>query len=818
MRILEWIIAGALCLSLTQADKSSSTTTTLAPPKSSDSEEDVDIPQVESPSLQELEEFESEDHQFMAETDRMMHIIVNSLYTDRDVFVRELISNAADALEKIRLAGLQNPKLLKGSSGDTFDEYKILIKVDKEKNEISFTDTGIGMTKEELAKNLGTIAKSGTKGFIEAAEKGVSASNLIGQFGVGFYSAFLVADKVTVISKSPIEQDQHIWVSAADGKFKVYKDKRHDKLERGTSVILTMKEDAQSYLDKWQLRKIISRFSEFVGFPIFLASIKPNDDVTDWSLINSQKPLWLRDRSEITREEYEEFYKSYFKEKSVPLGYTHFNAEGDLEFSAIMYIPSSNREFKSGMVEVEEGSKIKLYVQQVLISDSLKDFMPSWLTFVKGVIHSKDLPLKVDRETFTQSRVMRVVKNKTVNKIFELLKGLSRDAEKEAQENPERIKELFERQVDTRDRAEVMKNTEAMTAEFPKFSKYQSFWSNFGNQIVFGCMQDASREDKKKILEIFRSESSEVLAGTTLASYVKRMKPGQKKIYYLTGDDIEAMQRSPYMEKFTKHHIEVLLLAGAFEEGCLAQGEKYKDYKFQSIEKSEFDADEFAFLEAGDDSTKLKEISQQMERDWKATGLYYKPLVDWVMKAIPDTQAQYVILSKTLVDSPAMITSPSHGFTAAHEKLARTSLQGNQMMYAAFAMMKNFELNPHHPLVHKLLKQVEELVEHEKYDSAEAKALNHTIDVLYECATIASGYPPRRPHVIIQDVYNHMGSAALEHNSFELKIPSSIYSQVDAEAKTKKSKSSDTSSMDDFDDFPDEEEDDDELFEMKDEL
>eukprot|EP01054_Gregarina_sp_Poly1_P004150 Gregarina_sp_Poly_1__4149@NODE_226_length_11195_cov_150_303648_g200_i0_p2_GENE_NODE_226_length_11195_cov_150_303648_g200_i0NODE_226_length_11195_cov_150_303648_g200_i0_p2_ORF_typecomplete_len806_score147_65HSP90/PF00183_18/3_4e109HATPase_c_3/PF13589_6/2_7e24HATPase_c/PF02518_26/1_2e05_NODE_226_length_11195_cov_150_303648_g200_i0846510882 len=801
-----WLLcAAAVCVGFARAEETDEV------------KEDIDIPQVEAPSDEELKDFEVEDHSFMAETDRMMNIIINSLYTDRDVFVREMISNAADALEKMRLRGLQNQKLLKGSSGEIFDEYKILIKIDKEKNEISFTDTGIGMTKEELAANLGTVARSGTKGFIEAAQKGVSAANLIGQFGVGFYSAFLVAEKVTVISKSPFESDQHIWVSSANGKFKVFKDQRHDKLERGTTVILTMKEDAQTYLEKWTLLKIISRYSEFVNFPIFLASVKPNDDITEWKLVNSQKPLWLRERSNITKEEYDEFYKTYFKDRSAPLGYTHFNAEGDLEFSAIMFVPSSNREDIAMGLGNDEVSKIKLYVQQVLISDTLKDFMPGWLQFVKGVIHSKDLPLKVDRETFTQSRVMRIVKNKTVNKVFELLKGLSRDAENEVEQNPDRITELFKTQSQALEREVASKTAETLEAEFPKYTKYASFWNKFGNQVVFGCMQDSTRDEKKKILEILRAYSSRQMPATSLAGYVKRMKPGQKKIYYLTGDDMEAMRRSPYMEKFYANDLEVLLLAGAFEEGCVAQAEKYKEYPFQSIEKNEFKDDEFAFLKAGDDADKLEEVSKNMIRDSKAASLYYKPLLDWVSAAIPNTQAQYVILSKTLVQSPAMITSPSHGFTAAHEKLARTSLQGNQMMYAAFAMMKNLELNPDHPLVHSLLERVKALTDKKSYDSEEARTLNHTIDVLYECAMIASGYPPRRPHIIIQDVYDNIGhSQKISDKKFQLQIPSKIYDAVDAEeaAKQKEGSSKKSSAFEDDDD----DEDDDDLFELKDEL
>eukprot|EP01056_Protomagalhaensia_sp_Gyna25_P001850 Protomagalhaensia_sp_Gyna_25__1849@NODE_197_length_4503_cov_25_391129_g152_i0_p1_GENE_NODE_197_length_4503_cov_25_391129_g152_i0NODE_197_length_4503_cov_25_391129_g152_i0_p1_ORF_typecomplete_len802_score204_26HSP90/PF00183_18/2_3e106HATPase_c_3/PF13589_6/3_2e27HATPase_c/PF02518_26/4_5e07CENPX/PF09415_10/9e03CENPX/PF09415_10/0_12_NODE_197_length_4503_cov_25_391129_g152_i0532458 len=799
---LSWLVAATICCSLWVTNGATEAAEVEA------EEAGVEIPQVEAPSDEELEQFEVEDYDFMAETDRLMNIIINSLYTDRDVFIRELISNAADALEKIRLLGLQNPKMLKGFSGEAFEEYKILVKIDKERNEITVTDTGIGMTKEELAKNLGTVAKSGTKGFIEAAQKGMSASNLIGQFGVGFYSSFLVADKVTVISKSPSDPNQHIWVSSAQGKFKVFKDKRHDKLERGTSIILTMKEDAQNYLDKTALKKVITRFSEFVNFPIFLASVKPNDDVIEWKLVNSKKPLWLREKSTITDAEYNEFYKAYFTDSQPPMGYTHFVTEGDIEFTAIMYVPTTNRDDLT-QLDKSTGSKIKLFVQQVLISDTLKDFMPLWLNFVKGVIHSGDLPLKVDREMFTQSRVMRVIKNKTINKVFELLKGMSREAEREVDENPERIKEIFQRQAFSNDRTEITENTQAMQTEYPKYSKYSTFWNKFGASIVFGCMQESSREDKRKIMELFRTSSSVQPFATSLASYVSRMKPGQKKIYYLTGDSLDAMRRSPYMEIFDKHGIEVLLLSGAFEEGCLSQTAVYKEYEFQSIEKNEFKDDEFAFVKAGGDQEKQQEVAAEMKRDRRAQELYYKPLLQWAGKSLDVVNAQAVTLSKTLVSSPAMITSPSHGFTAAHEKLARTALQGNQMMFNAFAMMKNFELNPDHPLVHHLLQEVQDITEKKEYDSKRAKELNHTLDVVYECAMIASGYPPRRPHIIIQDVYKHISADQID--SFKLSIPTSIYKQVDKEPVEKQPKGDDM-------DYDLDDDDDDDLFDPKDEL
>lgn len=395
-----------------------------------------------------------------------MDIIINSLYTKKEVFIRELISNASDALDKVRFIALQNPEFLSSTP-----QLEILIDFDYDAKTVSITDTGIGMTKAELIKNLGTVAKSGTTAFLEAMGKGDSL-NLIGQFGVGFYSAFLVANKVVVTSKSN-DDEQHVWTSTADAKFFVTKDPRGDTLGRGTRVTLHLKEDAVEYVEQDKIKNLVKKYSEFIQYPIKLfiskeirkqveeeeeEPAKTDDEIKDegevekepgekktktvteqvweWETINEIKAIWLRDKSEITDEEYNNFYKTITKDHENPIAYTHFTAEGEIEFKSILYIPS---QAPYDLFENYYGrsSALKLYVRRVLITEEFEELMPRYLNFIKGVVDSDDLPLNVSREQLQQLKMIKVMSKKLVRKAIEMIKALAEEDDEEDDDDEE---------------------------------------------------------------------------------------------------------------------------------------------------------------------------------------------------------------------------------------------------------------------------------------------------------------------------------------------------------------------------------------------
>nr|WHU24075.1 heat shock protein 90 [Dinophyceae sp.] len=401
----------------------------------------------------------SEKHEFQAEVSRLMDIIINSLYTDKQVFLRELISNAADALEKARFHSVQDESFL----GDVKD-MEVKIEHDADAKTLSIIDTGVGMSKADLINNLGTVAKSGTTNFLEAMAEGTDA-NLIGQFGVGFYSAFLVADKVSVTSKCNDDAVQHVWESSADASFTVVEDPRGNTLGRGTRVTLHLKEDAHDYLSEDKLKETAKKYSQFIQFPIYVkvkkevdADAEEDDDdkeedeeekddveakddedkegeekkapkkktVYEWEQVNTQKAIWLRAREDVTEEEYNEFYKSISKDYLDPLAYTHFNAEGEIEFKSILFLP---KKAPHDMMDNywSKKSEVKLFVRRVLVADKFDELLPRYLNFVRGVVDSDDLPLNVSREQLQQNKIMKVISKKLVRKVLELMKKLAKE-------------------------------------------------------------------------------------------------------------------------------------------------------------------------------------------------------------------------------------------------------------------------------------------------------------------------------------------------------------------------------------------------------
>jgi heat shock protein beta len=469
-----------------------------------------------------------------------MDIIINSLYTKKEVFIRELISNASDALDKIRFISVQNPEYL-----GNVPEMEIMIDFDFEEKTISITDTGVGMTKAELIKNLGTVAKSGTTAFLEAMGKGDSL-NLIGQFGVGFYSAFLVANKVVVTSKSN-DDEQHVWTSAADAKFFVSKDPRGDTLGRGTRVTLYLKEDAIEYVEQDKIKNLVKKYSEFIQYPIKLFVSKEirkqveedeevveaaegdetqerteedaeivdegeheegeesaekekktktvTEQVWEWETINEIKAIWLREKTEITDEEYNNFYKTISKDHEDPLTFTHFTAEGEIDFKAILFIPS---QAPYDLFENYYGrsAALKLYVRRVLITEEFEELMPRYLNFIKGVVDSDDLPLNVSREQLQQLKMIKVMSKKLVRKALDMIRALAEeDEEDEDDEDDEDYEEEDDHQEESNENEEESEG-EGEKKEGDEDDKYTKFWKAFGKNIKLGVIEDSSNRSK----------------------------------------------------------------------------------------------------------------------------------------------------------------------------------------------------------------------------------------------------------------------------------------------------------------------------------
>ena len=580
----------------------------------------------------------AEKHEFQAEVNRLMDIIINSLYTDKSVFLRELISNAADALEKARFVSVQDETFL----GDTKD-LEVKLEFDTEEKTLSIIDTGIGMSKSDLINNLGTVAKSGTTNFLEALSEGADA-NLIGQFGVGFYSAFLVADKVTVISKNNDDDTQNVWESTADASFTVAEDPRGVTLGRGTKVMLHLKEDAHEYLSEDKLKELSKRFSQFIQFPIYISTKKEieSDDLDDdeddeddededevdvsdedekeekepkkptkqvvyeWEQVNTQKAVWLRSKEDVTEEEYVEFYKSISKDYLEPLAYTHFSAEGEIEFKSILFVPKK-APFDMMDNYWTKKSEIKLYVRRVLVAEKFEDLLPRYLNFIRGVVDSDDLPLNVAREALQQNKIMKVISKKLVRKSLELLKKLAKTSEGEEDEDEE--KEEDEESDDEEDKAEKSEEE----------TDFDKFYKEFGKNLKMGCYEDDSNRSKlAKLLRFFSTESTS--KGISLDAYLDRMKDSQESIYYMSGDSLDLMQKAPALQMFAKRNLEVLLLDDHLDEPCIQKLADFEGKKFVSIQKADVKLDETE--EEKKDFGKLKDM--------------FKPLTDWMKDTLTD--------------------------------------------------------------------------------------------------------------------------------------------------------------------------------------
>jgi heat shock protein beta len=510
----------------------------------------------------------AETYEFEAEVSKVMDIIINSLYSDKDIFLRELVSNASDACDKKRFL-----KLTDESSGG-FDG-RIRLIGDKEGNTLTIEDNGVGMTRKELQNNLGRIAQSGTKKFTEALGSGANdATNLIGQFGVGFYSAFLVADKVTVITKAEGEP-QLRWESESANKYSISEDDSEPMEASGTRLVLSLKEDADKYLDDYTLRDMLKRYSEFISFPIELWAEKteydtipdPDAEVKEgeepptktvprtanvWETVNSAKPLWMREPKEVGEDEYAEFYKTSFKAYDKPMAYSHFSLEGQVEFRAMLFLPSTVPWELSQDMFNDNVKPMKLFVKRVFISDNFEqELLPRWLSFLKGIVDSEDLPLNVSRELLQKSRVLSIISKRLVRKSLDMFKDIAKDEE-----------------------------------------KFDAFTNNFGRYLKVGVIED--RDNKDALLKLVSFASSTQEKASTLPDYVKRMKPEQKQIYYLSGASKAAAAASPVLERLRNKGYEVLFALDQIDEIALQGVGKFEDFDVIDAAKENADLGELS--------------------------------------------------------------------------------------------------------------------------------------------------------------------------------------------------------------------------------
>ncbi|UYA59377.1 Chaperone protein HtpG [Pectobacterium sp. F1-1] len=572
---------------------------------------------------------------FQSEVKQLLHLMIHSLYSNKEIFLRELISNASDAADKLRFRALSAPELYAGDG-----DLRVRVSTDKEKRTLTISDNGIGMSRDEVIDNLGTIAKSGTKAFLESmGSDQVKDSQLIGQFGVGFYSAFIVADKVTVRTRAAgANADQGVyWESAGEGDYTIADITKDD---RGTEITLHLREGEDEFLDDWRVRSVISKYSDHIALPVEIESRTESEEeggesTVSWEKINKAQALWTRSKSEVSDDEYNEFYKHISHDFTDPLSWSHNRVEGKQEYTSLLYIPARapwdmwNRDHKHGL---------KLYVQRVFIMDDAEQFMPNYLRFVRGLIDSNDLPLNVSREILQDSRVTQNLRNALTKRVLQMLDKLAKD-----------------------------------DAE-----KYQTFWQQFGLVLKEGPAEDGSnREAIAKLLRFATTQSDSSAQTVSLEDYVSRMVEGQDKIYYITADSYAAAKSSPHLELFRKKGIEVLLLSDRIDEWMMSYLTEFDGKSFQSVSK----ADEALDKLADEENEEQKEAQKALE-----------PFVERV-KTLLGERVKDVRFTYRLTDTPAIVVTDADEMSTQMAKLfAAAGQQAPEVKYI-------FELNPDHALI-----------------------------------------------------------------------------------------------------------------------
>ncbi|MGA1562547.1 MAG: molecular chaperone HtpG [Gammaproteobacteria bacterium] len=576
---------------------------------------------------------------FQAEVKQLLNLVINSLYSDKEIFLRELVSNGADACDKLRFEALSDEALYEGES-----ELRIRLQFDKDAKTITIEDSGIGMNREEVVENLGTIARSGTKAFFEKLSGDQKKdANLIGQFGVGFYSAFIVADKVTVETRRAGLAAEHgvRWESAAAGDYTL---ETIERPQRGTTITLHLREGEDDLLESWKLKSILHKYSEHLSLPIYMPKDEDDDKKkkkkeVEWEQVNKATALWQRAKSEITDEEYNEFYKHVGHDWQDPLSWIHSKVEGNLEYTQLLYIPSHP---PFDLYERERSHGVKLYVRRVFILEDKEKIMPNYLRFVRGVIDSNDLPLNVSRELLQGSKVVDQISKGSVKKVLGLLDGIAKnDGE-----------------------------------------KYLSFWQNFGPVLKEGLIEDHNnREQIAKLCRFATTQDDVAEQKISLDDYIARMKEGQEKIYYVTADSHTAAKNSPHLEVFRKKGIEVLLLSDRVDQWVIGHLTEYEGKSLVSVAQGDLDLGKL------EDKAEKKDL----EKDQKT----FKKLTERMHKVLGDV-AEEVRVTHRLTDSPACLVSKSGAMDANMERLLKS------MGQAMPESKRVLEVNPHHPLVEKL--------------------------------------------------------------------------------------------------------------------